>query len=135
MDHKMQGIKKEKGFTLIEVIAVILILSILAVIAVPKYVDLVEEAKISAAQSQVAEMKSTLNLAYASLFIRTGLAPTTGLSVLEEAGFDDALAQNVGTAPDIWNVTLTGAGTSVNISVNSRNGDTEYVASGTWHIP
>ena len=127
--------KNQKGFTLIEVIAVLVILGVLVAVAAPRYVALVQEAKISAAQAEIAEMKSTLNLAYARLFIRTGIAPTTGLSVLEEAGFADATAENVGTAPDVWNVTLTGSGTSVLVSVNNRNGDSEYTASGTWNMP
>ena len=63
------------------------------------------------------------------------MAPTTGLSVLEEAGFADATAENVGTAPDVWNVTLTGSGTSVLVSGNNRNGDSEYTASGNWNMP
>jgi len=128
-------IRNQKGFTLIEVIAVLVILGILVAVAAPRYVALVQEAKIAAAQAEVAEMKSTLNLAYARLFIRNGAAPATGVAVLEEAGFSDAAADNVGAVPDLWNVTLTGAGTSVNISVNSRNSDSEYTASGTWNMP
>ena len=131
----MQRAIKDKGFTLIEVIAVIMILSILVVVAVPRYIALVEEAKISAAQAQVAEMKSTLNLAYARLFVRTGFAPTTGLAVLEEADFENAVAENVGASPDIWNVTLTAAGTAVTVGVNDRNGDADYTATGTWNMP
>ena len=127
--------KNQKGFTLIEVIAVLVILGVLVAVAAPRYVALVQESKIAAAQAEVAEMKSTLNLAYARLCIRTGIAPTTGLSVLEEAGFADAAAENVGTAPDVWSVTLTGSGTSVLVSVNNRNGDSEYTASGTWDMP
>jgi len=127
--------KNQKGFTLIEVIAVLVILGILAAVAAPRYVALVQEAKISAAQAEIAEMKSTLSLAYARLFISTGIAPTTGLSVLEEAGFADATAENVGAAPDVWSVTLTGSGASVLISVNNRNGDNEYTASGSWNMP
>jgi len=128
-------IRNQKGFTLIEVIAVLVILGILVAVAAPRYVALVQEAKIAAAQAEVAEMKSTLNLAYARLFIRNGTAPATGVAVLEEAGFSDAAAGNVGVAPDLWNVTLTGAGTSVSISVNNRNGDSDYTANGTWNMP
>ncbi len=92
------------------------------------------QAKISAAQAEIAEMKSTLNLAYARLCIRTGIAPTTGLSVLEEAGFADAAAENVGTAPDVWSVTLTGSGTSALVSVNNAMAIVSD-ASGTWDMP
>lgn len=128
-------LKNHKGFTLIEVIAVLVILSILIAVATPRYVALVQEAKISAAQAEVAEIKSTLNLAYGRVFVRTGFPPAAGVVVLQEAGFADGVAQNVGTAPDIWNVTLTGAGTSVNVSVNNRNGDVGYAAAGIWNMP
>ncbi len=127
--------RNQKGFTLIEIIAVLVILGILAAVAVPRYLDLAQDAKAQAAQAQVAEMKSTLNLAYARIFIRTGSAPTTGGAVIAEAGFTAGTAQDVGTAPDIWNVTLTGAGAAVTVTINNRNGDTGYSATGTWNIP
>ena len=39
--------RKEKGFTLIELVVVMVILGVLAVIAVPKYIDLTQQAKIA----------------------------------------------------------------------------------------
>jgi prepilin-type N-terminal cleavage/methylation domain-containing protein len=126
-------LKNEKGFTLIEIIAVLVILGILAAVAVPKYIDLSAQAKISAAQSEVAELKSTLNLGYYRFFMANGYAPTTGASVLAAASLSGVAT--VGTAPDVWGVSLTSGATNVVASVLSRNADTGYTASGTWNIP
>ena len=128
-------LRNQKGFTLIEIIAVLVILGILAAVAVPRYIDMAAQSKLSAASGQVAEMKSTLNLAYARTFITNGSAPSTAASVIINAGFTSGTAANVGVAPDIWNVTLTGSGTSATIAVNSRNADASYTSSGTWNLP
>ena len=130
MPHKTN----QKGFTLIEIIAVLVILGILAAVAVPKYIDLQTESKKKAAQGQVAEMKSTLNLAYANYFIKNGAKPT-GAQAVTEAGFTSGTAATVGTAPDIWNVKLTAAANAVTVDIIDYNGDTDYVATGTWNVP
>jgi prepilin-type N-terminal cleavage/methylation domain-containing protein len=126
--------RNQKGFTLIEIIAVLVILGILAAVAVPKYIDMAAQAKKSAANGEVAEMKSTLNLAWARLFMSNGTAPTVGGDVITNIGFTTAVATNIGLAPDVWNVTLT-AGTPVTILVSARNADSNYTASGSWNIP
>ncbi len=129
--------KNEKGFTLIEIIAVLVILGILAAVAVPKYIDMAADAKKAAAKGQVAEMKSTLNLAFAKYVLaNNGAAATNGQAVLTAAGLATA-ATDYGTAPDIWNVTLTPSTTTVRILVNSYGTpvDAGYKASGTWTIP
>jgi prepilin-type N-terminal cleavage/methylation domain-containing protein len=128
-------ISNQQGFTLIEIIAVLVILGILAAVAVPRYIDLAAQAKRSGAFAQVAEMKSTLNLAYARLFMSNGVAPTTGGAVITNAGFTSGSPTNVGTSPDIWNITLTGAASQVTVAVNARNADSGYIAAGTWNIP
>jgi prepilin-type N-terminal cleavage/methylation domain-containing protein len=127
-------LKNEKGFTLIEIIAVLVILGVLAAVAVPKYIDMVAQAKKSAAAGEVAELKSSLNLAWARLFLTNGTAPTVGGDVITNIGFVSGTATNIGLAPDIWNVTLT-AGTPVLIAVNARNADSFYIAAGSWNIP
>jgi len=72
-----------KGFTLIELLLVLIILSILAAIVVPKYAKRSEQARITAAHTDIANLEVALD----SLEVDAGRLPTTeeGLSALIEA--------------------------------------------------
>jgi prepilin-type N-terminal cleavage/methylation domain-containing protein len=131
-DYKIM-LKNKNGFTLIEIIAVLVLLGILAAVAVPKYIDLATQGKIKAAQGEVAEVKSTLNMGYYKSFMINSVAPATASSIITSASLV-AGANALGTAPDLWNVTLA-AGTPIAITVNNRNGDAAYTGTGSWNIP
>jgi general secretion pathway protein G len=56
------NLRKNKGFTLIEVMVVVVILSILAAIVVPKIMDRPEQARVTKARSDIRAMEAALNL-------------------------------------------------------------------------
>jgi prepilin-type N-terminal cleavage/methylation domain-containing protein len=71
-------IRNQKGFTLIEIIAVLVILGILAAVAIPKYLDMRSEAVHKAASAANTEMnaRERLKLAEWKLNDGSGLYPT-----------------------------------------------------------
>ena len=57
-------LRNQKGFTLIEIIAVLLILGILAAVAVPKYINLEGEARGSVLSGALAALQSSAIMEY-----------------------------------------------------------------------
>ena len=63
---------KKRGFTLIELVMVIVIIGILAAIAIPKFIDLRNDAKRAACDSNI----GTVRAALASYYAKSAIAGT-----------------------------------------------------------
>lgn len=74
-----------RGFTLIELLLVLVILSVLAAVVVPRYVKRSEQARVTAARTDVAMLETALD----AFEIDTGRYPASqeGLAALIEAPF------------------------------------------------
>ncbi len=125
-------LREQKGFTLVEIIAVLIILGILATVGVPKYIGMTAEAKKQTAENEISEIKSSLNLAYAKYAIREGTKPS-GQDVVDESGISATFT--LGDIPDEWHGTISADDDEVTITITARGTDGDYDAEGIWNVP
>jgi MSHA pilin protein MshA len=93
---------KQAGFTLIELVIVIVVLGILAVAAIPKYIDIVSEARVAATQGVAGGLASASATNFA---IRSGFS-TKGDAIASCTAVGNAMA---GGAPTGYTITPTTA--------------------------
>ena len=80
-------LKNEKGFTLIEIIAVIIIMGILAAVAVPKFFSMQEDAKQAALNGALSEAAARFNHAFSKYILTEKKAPSDVDGVLNVAAY------------------------------------------------
>ena len=96
-------IRNQKGFTLIEIIAVLVILGILAAIAIPKYLDMRKEAVVKAASSARMELNARERLVLAQWKLKDGAGSYPDLNSSAVAGDGSAVSgPSTAIGPD-WN--------------------------------
>lgn len=121
----------KKGFTLIELLAVIVILAIVALIATPIVLDVIDDAKKSAAQSEANMIVSGINNYCAAAEMKAQLG--TGTDECAAGTLSNVSNMvNLGNASVVGSVTLSGNNVA-NITISS-NGYTAKLASGSWTI-
>ena len=119
-------LRNQKGFTLIEIIAVLVILGILAAVAIPKFLSLQDDAKLANAQAAVAAGQSALSMGYAKTLLNSAGAPASPV---------DACTQVSLNAPSgvAYTVACTGAWTDSTAGITGTYDS--VVATGSWTRP
>ncbi|MGN5139063.1 type II secretion system protein [Aeromonas sp. 164P] len=99
--------RKQAGFTLIELVIVIVILGILAVTAAPKFLNLQDDAKEAAAQGVMAAVKSGAQIVYGKAAIEGKERATSdaisinGEDIAIAFGYPQAGEDGIGKAVDV----------------------------------
>lgn len=99
--------KRQNGFTLIELVIVIIVLGILAATAVPKFINLQDDAKVSAMKGVEAAVHSAANIVYSKSAI-DGTETTDNKSVSAaggtiaiDFGYPSATSAGIATAVEL----------------------------------
>jgi prepilin-type N-terminal cleavage/methylation domain-containing protein len=92
--------QREKGFTLVEIIAVMVILSVLAAVAIPRYMSLDESARQRAIDAGIAELNGRETLTWSNIKITlTGYTEDAALFPILDTTLGDYYSW-VGGPPD-----------------------------------
>jgi general secretion pathway protein G len=113
--------RKDKGFTLVELMVVIIILAVLTGIAIPSYLALRNRARIQATRSEMQNIATALSVYEAD----TGSYPEDLVDLEDDAeGGDGAYMANV-PANDAWGNAYTYTLASGSYTLTSTGGDGE----------
>ena len=126
MSRRRSKVCNQKGFTLIEIIAVLVILGILAAVAIPKYFDLQSDARGKALSGALAAMQSTATQYYSQgllngVFTATSWVPNTSTQVIGDYtgtyGGAQTVTVTVTGGPNGWEKIPSGVSVSKNFNM------------------
>jgi prepilin-type N-terminal cleavage/methylation domain-containing protein len=92
-------LRNQKGFTLIEIIAVLVILGILAAVAIPRFMDMQQDAREKALDGACAAVASNVSLSFAKRLLAGDVTTTAITYATTGAGFQTNLGDFTATAP------------------------------------
>lgn len=107
-------LKREDGFTLVEIIAVLILLGILAAVAVPKYLDLTTNAEIRALEAGIAELNGRENMIWANIKLSTA-GYVDDATLVADADYDTDLGSDY-----TWSVAATATGGTLDFGSQSQ---------------
>ena len=113
-DRKLKNVlENQKGFTLVEIIAVLVILGILAAVAIPKYFNLQEEARDKALDAALGEGVGRVNQHFAKQLL---LGDTPG--EINYSNADTSIGTNLGD----FTLNTAVAGNTITLTITGNSG-------------
>lgn len=126
-------LRNQKGFTLIEIIAVLVILGILSAVAIPKYMGMQDEARKAAAKGQIAEVKGRLSQSLGRYMLaNSGTQPANGAALVTAAnGYSASSCPTTATVEGDFEFKCTGAAAAQTVTIDVSKVDGVAVTGAT----
>lgn len=122
-------LRNQRGFTLIEIIAVLVLLGILAAVAVPKFMNMHGDAQAKAVAGAIAAGSSNATMAYSSFLLSNG-QPPTAIASNQWTGAAGTTAVTITTDLGDFDATYTYANPNVTVSISGGPSWLSTVAAG-----